>query len=160
MKGILLNLISVLFLAIGAGKLVGVPEAATAPIAPAAALELTGEPIVDLAEISGIWHSFPAGILMGINQAGDVQFGLDSDGHGIGLEADAWFSGNELHLVYIDYDGAALECRAAEGIYEVQMLPNGSLKFMAIADDCQVRRQLLSGDVELGAGPLFHPVND
>jgi hypothetical protein len=149
MKGIFLNLIGITILLAGIGKLQGLP----APVTADEAIAFTA---TALTEISGTWSSFPAGMMIGIGENGSIEFGLDDKGKPVGMDARAWFREQQFHLVFTDYQGEAAECADAVGVYEVMVLDNGSLKFEPVADDCQFRVDILSGDSQHTTDLLFH----
>ena len=62
--------------------------------------------------------------------------------------SESWFEGNRFMVNINDSVVPDLiKCIGVVGIYEVQMLADGSLRFVVIEDECEIRaRATLAGD--------------
>ena len=80
-----------------------------------------------------------------MTSAAGVIENLDEQPHSM---SESWFEGNRLMVKIIDTvlpDHKA--CIGVVGIYEVQMLADGTLRFVVIEDECEIRaRATLAGD--------------
>jgi hypothetical protein len=80
-----------------------------------------------------------------MTSAGGVIENLGEQPHSM---SESWFEGNRFMVKIIDTvlpDHKA--CIGVVGIYEVQLLADGSLRFVVIADECEIRaRATLAGD--------------
>lgn len=90
---------------------------------------------------------------------GTATLGLDSTGKKTGYTADVWFGGTQLSISFRDFDGESAVCPTAVGLYEVQKLENGSIRFVTLNDSCEVRSNILSGQPDLGFDLVFQPVD-
>lgn len=125
--------------------------------APSSTPEPTPTPQPDLAtsnmEIVGVWkHSLPGSFVFreiredgSMTSAAGVIENLDEQPHSM---SESWFEGNRfmvkiIETVLPDYK----KCIGVVGIYEVQLLADGSLRFVVIEDECPTRaRATLTGD--------------
>ena len=112
----------------------------------------------DAKDIAGTWHAFPSGLVIRFNADGTATFGLDANGEPIGYAADTWFQEEQLFIEFTDYDGEIGECAKAKGVYQVNLFPNGGLRFVTVRDECQLRVDVLGGRTRPGAELIFHPV--
>jgi len=134
--------------------------AATLTPAPAAAQSPTPEPTAtpppDLAagfmEIAGVWeHLLPGvSVFMEIRQdgtfitAGGVKENLVEQPY---TNGESWFDGNRF---MVEIKDTVLPdhktCIDLVGVYEVQLLPDGTLNLVVIEDECEIRaRATLAG---------------
>jgi hypothetical protein len=116
------------------------------------ALATTGE------EIAGSWYSFPAGTQIRFNDNGRVDFGVSATGEAFGYTADTWSEGERLFISFAGYDAEGDACQTAVGVYEVQRLDNGTIRFAPQQDACQWRANILNGHPDLGFDLVFHAV--
>lgn len=151
MKAVLIIVASIALFVSAGGQMVDLQPAIAAPDQE---YELAGSH----AEISGTWHSFPVGLLVRFQDDGRASFGLDSTGEAVGQDADAWFEGNQLHIRFNDYAGESEVCETAVGVYEVHVREGGSISFMPVIEDCEVRLNALNGHPDLRSDLVFHPV--
>lgn len=105
-------------------------------------------------QITGIWHGFPSGILIQINENGSAQFGQDRDGKLIGYRAEIRSEKQQFHIRFTDYFGPEASCRSASGSYLVQLHESGAIRFKPVHDECLLRLQLLAGQSDVGM--LYH----
>lgn len=80
-----------------------------------------------------------------MTSAAGVIENLDEQPHSI---SESWFEGNRYMVNIID---SVLpdhkKCIGVVGIYEVQLLADGSLRFVVIEDECEIRaRATLAGE--------------
>lgn len=122
---------------------------------PTSTPEPTPTPQPDLAtsimDIVGVWeHPLPgASVFREIKEDGTmilasgVVENLSEQPYSTG---ESWFDGNRF-MVKINEAVISKECIDVVGIYEVQMLADGSLHFVVIEDECEIRaRANLAGD--------------
>ena len=126
-----------------------------------AGLETESLPMVELAqnidEITGIWHGFPTGLLLQINEDGSAQFGQDRDGTPIGYRAELKFRNQQLYVRFIDSSISEERCQATIGRYIVQIHESGAIHFDPVQDDCHFRLQILKGPSN--SGMLYHRID-
>ncbi len=113
----------------------------------------------DSESIAGTWYSFPAGMLLRFDGHGRAAFGVDETGETIGYEASAWFEGQQLVVKFADYAGESAVCETVVGVYEVQLLENGCIRFVTVQDECAFRADILTGRPDLGFDLVYHPVD-
>ncbi len=115
----------------------------------------TPQPVLatSLMEIVGVWkHPLPDSFVFReiredgtmISAAGVIE-NLDEQPHSKG---ESWFEGNRFMVKINDtvVPGNKI-CIGVVGTYEVQLLADGSLRFVVIEDECEIRaRATLSGD--------------
>lgn len=150
MKGFFISLISAAVLILAGWQTVdhkATPE-----------LQLKPEPMI-INDFEGAWYNFPGGLMIQFNGDGSADFGVDTDGTPIGYQAQTWFEGDKFSIRFSDYDGAIDSCRGATGVYQVQQLDDGNIRFVTINDACQFRSDALSGHKDLGFEPVFHFVS-
>ena len=125
--------------------------------APSSTPEPTPTPQPELAtsimDIVGVWkHQLPGSFVFreirddgSMTSAAGVIENLGEQPHSI---SESWFEGNRfmvkiIETVLPDYK----KCIGVVGIYEVQLLADGSLQFVVIEDECPTRaRATLSGE--------------
>lgn len=150
MKGFVISLMSAAVLILAGWQTVG-HSAAPKP-------QFKPEPEI-ITDFEGAWYNFPGGLMIRFNGDGSADFGVDTDGTPIGYQAQTWFEGDNLSIRFLDYDGAMDSCRDATGVYQVQQLDGGNIRFVTIDDACQFRSDALSGHKDLGFELVFHSVS-
>jgi hypothetical protein len=150
MKGFVISMMSTAVLILAGWQSVG--HSATPE------LQLGPEPMI-INGFEGAWYSFPGGLMIRFNSDGSADFGVDTDGTPIGYQAHTWFEGDKLSIRFSNYDGAMESCRDATGVYQVQQLKGGNIRFVTIDDACQFRSDALSGHKDLGFELVFHYVS-
>ena len=153
MKGIALVILSSAILVLVGWKAVERPQQAVTP-------EITVQhSILGLQELQGAWYAFPAGLAIEFNQDGSGLFGsVSGDGTG-GISFDSRFEGDRLLIWFDDYQGESHECQTATGIYTLQGLEGGNIRFSPEHDDCQFRIDALNGQASLGFELTFHALD-
>ena len=154
MKSILASLITVGTVALAGWQIAGQTPASPDTIDLAPALELA----TSSQDIAGLWFGLPTGLMVQFKENGTAQFGVDSDGTTLGYDAQAWFEGTRLFIKFIDYDGASEVCGTATGIYEVQLLDSGNLRFVEVQDECRFRADALQGTADAEIALEYNPV--
>ena len=93
-------------------------------------------------DIAGTWHSTIASVELRLNADGTsrVQFGDGSANTG-----EFRFEGTRLYLKPLGGSNECVEMGAETGIYEVELLESGNLKFTVIEDDCLSRVNTIAG---------------
>jgi len=93
-------------------------------------------------DIAGTWHS--------TTDSGVLQF--NEDGTALGdpaavnpNPAEFRFEGTRYFVTNTGQGNACTQLGADTGIYEVELLENGNLKFTVIEDECAIRVSVLSG---------------
>lgn len=153
MKGLVISLMSAAVLILAGWQTVGHSATAEPQIQPEIQLQPDPETITD---IEGAWYSFPGGLVVQFNGDGSADFGVDTDGTPYGYRAETWFEGDKLSIRFSNYDGNVDPCREATGLYQVQRLDDGLIRFVTINDACQFRADALSGHADLGFELAFH----
>lgn len=153
MKGFVILLMSVTILILAGWQTVGHPATPESQLQPE--LPLQPEPKI-ITDIEGVWYSFPVGLVVRVHGDGSADFGVDADGTPAGYQAETWFEDDRLFVKFSNYDGEAEHCRTSTGIYQVQQLGDGIIRFVTIADPCQFRANSLSGHADLGFELAFH----
>ena len=93
-------------------------------------------------DIAGAWHSTTSSGEIQFNEDGTILIGPATVNP---VAGEFRFEGTRLFLVDIA-PGAPCVLEGAEaGIYEVELLENGNLKFTAIEDECAIRVSFLVG---------------
>ena len=118
------------------------------------------EQVTTIGELSGVWHAFPNGLLLQFEEDGSALFGLDTQGNVLGYEAVILFESQILSIQFTDYEGRHEACLGQAGLYSVQSHPDGSISFALIKDNCQFRRESLSGRLETDVSPRFYLLLD
>ena len=94
-------------------------------------------------DIVGTWQSTVTSLVLQFNEDGTFR-GEFSDGSDFIDEFR--FEGTRLFLKDVGPTSGACQSQGAEtGIYEVELLENGNLKFTVIEDDCQLRITYIAG---------------
>jgi len=135
--------------------------AATITPAPTSAPSSTPEPTptpqpelaTSIMDIVGVWeHPLPgSSVFREIRQDGNMTSAagvIENLGEQPHSMSESWFEGNRFMVNIIDTvlpDHKA--CIGVVGIYEVQLLADGNLRFVVIEDECEIRaRATLAGD--------------
>jgi len=92
-------------------------------------------------DIAGTWHSITSSAEIQFNEDGTVRRRTAEQTPG---DAGFRFEGTRLILTEIPGRNCYL-IEAPIGIYEVELLENGNLKFTAIEDECATRLNYLEG---------------
>ena len=92
-------------------------------------------------DIAGAWHSNFAPTEIQFNEDGTLRL----RGSGVDIAAEFRFEGTRLFWKAVDPASACVLEGAEVGVYEVELLENGNLKFTAIEDECSVRPTVLEG---------------
>ena len=156
----LLMLVTVFILIVSACGPSAQPAATITP-APTAAPSSTPEPTptpqpelaTSIMDIVGVWeHPLPG--ISGFREFRED--GTNSSAAGVienlseqpYTEGESWFEGNRFMINIIDsVVPDQIKCIGVVGIYEVQLLADGGLRFVVIEDECEVRaRATLAGD--------------
>jgi hypothetical protein len=153
MKSILVGLVSVGTVALAGWQMAGWAPVSTDTSGPAPELATSSE------EIAGTWFSLPNGLMLQFGDDGTAQFGVDNDGTTLGYDAQTWFEGTHLFVRFEDYDGASEACATDIGIYEVELLESGNLRFVHGQDDCEFRLESLQGTADSEIGLQYNPVD-
>lgn len=153
MKGFVVLLMSAAILILAGWQTVGHSAAPEQQLQPD--LQLQPEPTI-ITDIEGVWYSFPVGLVVQVSGDGSADFGVDTDGTPTGYQAETWFEDDKLFIQFSNYDGEVDLCRTATGIYQVQQLGDGIIRFVTIDDPCQFRVDALSGRADLGFELAFH----
>ena len=153
MKAFIVTLVGLAALLFGGWKAVNQPATEEVAFQPPPGIA-TG-----VAEITGTWYGFPAGIVLQFNDDGSAHFGQDWDGTNIGYKATVWFENQRLSILFTNYDGDMDACRDAVGLYNVELHAGGNISFEPVNDDCHFRTVLLGGPAETDFGLMYHPVN-
>lgn len=153
MKGIALVILSSAILALVGWNAAEGPQQAFATEA------ATQQSIVGLQEIQGAWYAFPAGLAIRFNEDGSGLFGSVGDDDRTGISVETHFEDDLLQIWFADYQGESEDCQTATGVYTVQRLDGGNIRFSPIQDDCQFRLDALNGRADLGFELTFHPVD-
>ncbi len=101
----------------------------------------SGPKLADSAEdIAGTWHSTTSTTEVQINEDGTFR-GRDTSGEGRISNFEFWFEGTQFFIQ------AAVSCDVGNpiGIYEVELLENGNLKWTVIEDECLTRVNYYAG---------------
>jgi hypothetical protein len=115
----------------------------------------------DLAEIDGTWETV-GGRLIQINPDGTHQYGLSARDleRRLNRETDgkSWFEGAR-------YYQSSKTCEVKDGVtdpgvYEIHIMPYGSLRFILVKDECRWRRNWLTGTERLLDDYLWARVQD
>ncbi len=93
-------------------------------------------------DIAGTWHSTTDSGEVQFNEDGTFIFGPATANP---FAAEFRFEGTRLFLVAIAPGVPCVLQGAETGIYEVELLENGNLKFTAIEDECEVRKNGFEG---------------
>ncbi len=93
-------------------------------------------------DIAGTWHSTVSSV--------EVQFNEDGTGHarvgsGSSFDGEFRFEGTRIIWKTLDQGNDCVRIGAETGIYEVELLENGNLKYIVIEDECLVRVNYLAG---------------
>jgi len=92
-------------------------------------------------DIAGTWHSITSSAEIQFNEDGTVRRRTAEQ-----TPDDAGFRFEGTRLILTDTPGSGCTLIGAEiGIYEVELLENGNLKFTAIEDECATRLNYLEG---------------
>lgn len=153
MKGFVISLMSAAVLILAGWQATG--QSASPERQPQPEMGLKLEPEI-VTVVEGAWYSFPGGLVVRFNDDGSADFGVDADGTPYGYRAETWFEGDNLSIRFLDYDGIIDLCREATGVYQVQQLDEGVIRFVTVEDDCQFRSDALSGHADLGFELAFH----
>ena len=93
-------------------------------------------------DIAGTWHSITSSAEIQFNEDGTVRRRTAEQTP----EDDAGFRFEGTRLILTDTPGRGCTLIGAEiGIYEVELLENGNLKFATIEDECATRLNYLEG---------------
>ena len=102
----------------------------------------SGPKLVNSAEdITGAWRSTISSAEIQFNEDGTMRRRTAEQ---TPADAEFRFEGTRLFLTEIPGQGCSL-IGAQIGIYELELLENGNLKFMAIEDECLSRLNFLAG---------------
>ena len=117
-------------------------------------------PVTSADAILGTWHRTSGGPwYLAFHEDGTLNGsqGLEAvvEGRG-GIEYTYRFEGTQL--IVEGSGGSCLEDSQLIGIYEVHMLKNGNLKFLAIEEDCADRETTLAGRPDDGITREYEPV--
>ena len=153
MKGIALVIISSAILALVGWKAVEPPQQSIAPEA------VAQRNIVGVQELQGAWYAFPAGLAIQFNQDGSGTFGSVGDDDMTGIALKTRFEGELLQISFAGYQGESEECKTVSGVYSVQRLADGNIRFSPVQDACQFRLDALNGAADLGFGLTFHALD-
>lgn len=69
----------------------------------------------------------------------------------LGPTCEFWFVGQQFHIVDIKpFPGSAenQQCGEIEGVYNVELLDDGSLQFIIVDDECMTRAVVMQGGTE------------
>jgi hypothetical protein len=77
-----------------------------------------------------------------INDDGSPLFGLDWDGTAVGYKTRIWIEGQELSVLFTNYDGQDTACASAAGLYAEQLNESGTIGFALVQDDCHFRAEI------------------
>ena len=92
-------------------------------------------------DIAGTWHSITSSAEIQFNEDGTVRRRTAEQTPG-----DAGFRFEGTRLILTEIPGSSCYLIEAQiGIYEVELLENGNLKFTAIEDECATRLNYLEG---------------
>ncbi len=91
-------------------------------------------------DIAGTWHSTIAPMELQINEDGTV---LGRNARGGIFPFEFWFEGTQFFIQ------ATVSCDVGNpiGIYEVELLENGNLKWTVIEDECLTRVTTFAGRI-------------
>ncbi len=91
-------------------------------------------------DIAGTWHSIISSAEIQFNEDGTA---LSTGSSGSIFTSEFWFEGTQY------FEQAEVQCDVGNpiGIYEVELLENGNLKFTVIEDECATRVNYLAGRV-------------
>ncbi len=106
------------------------------------------EVAASLEDVVGTWQGIQGGGgFMQIEADGDWSVAVDLDDleDGPRITSEVRFEGTQFFITDIANDFGVGEICANTGIYEVQLLADGNLKFVAIEDECEVRSNALQG---------------
>lgn len=146
MKKLLIPLLTVVLLGLAAcGRSDALIEQAEAPAQPVQDEAPVAEPVLvtSLEDIVGTWEGIKGG-------GGSIQIEGDGDWTRIccaGLRriAEVRFEGKRFFITETASEVGMGEICVPTGIYEIQLLEDGNLKFVAIEDECEKRRNALQG---------------
>ena len=88
-------------------------------------------------DIAGTWQSTVSSLVFHFNE--DGTWGREFPGTG----SEFRFEGTRLSLKHVVAGGACIQYET--GIYEIELLENGNLKFTMIEDECLQRVNFLAG---------------
>ena len=142
-----MKIISTALMALGLLLLTGCATLAPSPTATPAPTE-TPEPRMATGseDIVGIWFNLVVPLYSQFNPDGTSQqaFTLDNLQDQPDVIAEFSFEGTQLLIRELEYS-SVFQCENPVGIYEVQLLENGNLRFTIMEDDCPLRRDGLRG---------------
>jgi hypothetical protein len=153
MKSIFLAIISSAILTLVGWKAVERPQQAVTPGATVEHSILGGQ------ELQGAWYAFPAGLAIEFNHDGSGLFGSVSGNDAGGISFDSRFEGDHLQIWFAEYQGESEECQTTTGVYTVESLEAGNIRFSPVQDHCQFRLDALNGQADLGFELTFHPLD-
>ena len=87
-------------------------------------------------DIVGTWKSSTSSTEVQFNEDGTTRYQFPSGAIG---NAEFRFEGTRFFEKHIDSSSGCLGLGAETGIYEIELLENGNLKFTVIEDECPVR---------------------
>lgn len=106
--------------------------------------------ITEAQDLVGTWFGYGSdGMYQRFNEDGTCQTALELENLDLApnVECTYHFEGERLTMTTISVSGLP-PCPDTEAVYEVQSLPNGNIKFIALEDSCAPRRRTTAQEHE------------